>query len=135
MSATDGAATLALSNQGVNSDGVRARGRIILTATDTSFWAFLNVSGTLTNAGTITVDPGAGNAGGRYWYGGVTNTPTGTIAINETTQSNAGGPWTNSNTITIANGKTLAGLGGPFTNAGTLTNGGTFDQSGGFIWP
>ncbi len=132
-SATDGAATLGLSNQGVSSDGVRARGRLILTTTETNSWAFLNVSGTLANAGTITVDPGAGNNGGRFLYGGYNNTATGTIAINETTQSQ-GGPWTNSNTITIANGKGLTGVGGPFTNTGTLTNGGTFEQAGGFTW-
>jgi uncharacterized repeat protein (TIGR01451 family) len=132
-SATNGPATLGLSNQGVSSDGVLARGRLILTSTSMTAYAHLNVTGgTLANAGTITVDPGAG--GNRYWYGGVNNTASGTIAINETTQSNSGGPWTNSNTITIANGKGLTGVGGPFTNTGTLTNGGTFDQAGGFTW-
>jgi fibronectin-binding autotransporter adhesin len=134
-SAANGSAVLALSSQGVSSNGVLARGRLVLTTTDTNSYAFLNVSGgTLANAGTITVDPGAGNAGGRYWYGGVNNTATGTIAINETTQGNNGGPWTNSGTITIANGKGLTGVGGPFTNTGTLTNGGTFEQTGGFTW-
>jgi hypothetical protein len=126
----NGGASLTLQNQGSASDGVLAHGRLVLTSTDANSSAWLNGSGTLTNNGTISVDAGAG--GQRFWWGDVTNTASGTITINQLTDSN-GGVWTNSNALTIANGTGLTGI-GAFTNAGTLTNGGTFSQNGDFTW-
>jgi len=133
-----GNATLTLISQGTASDGVLVNGRIVLTTTDPNAWAKLDVTGgTLTNLGVITVDPGAGNLGGRYWHGAVNNISTGQIAINESLSDSGAGPWTSSGTgaiITVASGKSLkigAGLGlyrGGLAGYGTVqanvTNGG-----------
>jgi hypothetical protein len=132
---TNGGAYLALPNQGSASDGVLANGRVVLTSSNATYYAELNGgSKVLTNNGQISVDAGAGGA--RYLYGGVNNTATGTVTVNQATDSNQSGQWTNAGTITIAAGAALTDI-GPLTTTGTLTigTGATFSQTGNFSWP
>src|SRR2546423_1423423 len=75
-SAADGNATLALVDHRQPGDGVLVNGRVVLTTTDASAWSRIDVkNGRLWNAGEIDVEPGAGNLGGRYLYGDVTQRP------------------------------------------------------------
>ena len=78
------------------------------------------LSGSITNAGTITAEPGAG--GGRYIEGNVTNNGTVSIADLTTLTIPSGSAITNSSSGTI----TSAGVGRVLT-----TSGGTFNEAGG----
>jgi hypothetical protein len=99
-------------------------GTILLTSTHASFYAHLEgteAGTTLTNAGTITVDPGANAT--RLWYGAVNNT--GAININESVNPTSVGPWTSSGTVTVASGTTL-----PVGGSGLTLTGGTLRGTG-----
>jgi hypothetical protein len=85
---------------------------LALTTTDASAWAKVDVAGgTLVNTGTIFVEPGAGNAGGRYWHGQLSGGPPnwGWMEINEDLAVSADGSWPWKDIrLRIASGKTLS---------------------------
>jgi fibronectin-binding autotransporter adhesin len=101
-------------------------GTIRLTSTDSghsaSLFAYESVAGSLTNAGTIDVQEGAG--GGRSLGLGITNGPTGTISIGADTDGSccsSGLRLTNEGTLTIAATKKFSLGGAVFVQTGGTT--------------
>jgi flagellar basal body rod protein FlgG len=93
----------------------------------------VNNNGTLTNAGTLSVNVGSG--GGRSLTLNLVNDGEGTVNLNQnTTFDKQDGSYTNNGAFTIAAGKTLTiNTGSPVFNqdGGTLNVIGTFSQTGG----
>lgn len=115
-------------NLGVRSaaNPVSNAGTIRLTSTDAGngagLFAYDSAAGSFTNTGTIETLPGAG--GGRSLGLGITNGPTGTLAIGTYTDGSCCSGslnLTNEGTLTIAAGKELALGGARFTQTGGTT--------------